>query len=166
MGEVFSRRARMTMYVSARVVEDGKEAEVALSRSISFPCKLVRFATKVSFGAARMKTAMRRRLSWVLRSASNRADDAPTPNIMPAEVGEERRVSNSGIRSFSANTSCRSMGSQPVSTKSREHEKNLESLNASVTSRFHSFAASGMLVNAVTKSRKYFETFPGNDFDR
>ena len=42
---------------------------------------------KASSGLARISNAIRRSVSCVLRSASCRADVAPTPNMMPAAAG-------------------------------------------------------------------------------
>ena len=56
---------------------------------------------KASSGLASMRSEIRRRVVWALRSASWRADAAPTPNMMPAVVGAVRRDSNSGTRSLS-----------------------------------------------------------------
>jgi len=119
---------------------------VAVINSISFSSSARRLLTKESSGAARMIRAILRRFSCVLRSASRRADDAPTPNIMPADVGAVRREIRSGMRSLSADTHCFRRGSHPTSTSSSDVEKNLESLKPSVKSLLHDLWAAGSLL--------------------
>ena len=145
--------------------DEGEEAKVAFIRSMSFSWRTVRFATNVSFGATRIIVAILRKFNWVLRSASSRAEEAPTPNIKPAAVGLDKRESISGIRSLSNNDQWRNTGNHPVSTSCTGLAKNLASLNTSVTSLFQDLAASGMFARAISRSSKYFVRFSGKDFD-
>lgn len=91
------------MKSSARVVEEGEEAGVAVRSSTSFSEREGSVGVNVSSGAARRRSEMRRRVSCVLRSVSWRADAAPTPNMIPAVVGADRRERSSGRRSLSVN---------------------------------------------------------------
>ncbi len=95
--------------------------------------------TKESSVAAIIKQATRRRFSWVLRSASRRAEVAPTPNTIPAVVGAVMRARISGIRSLSATVHCLSRGSQAALINPLLELKNRASLKASARSFFQDF---------------------------
>ena len=104
-----------------------------------------RSATKVSSLQASISVAMRRRLSCVFRSASSRAEVAPTPKTIPAVVGGVMRASSSGILSLSVTVHCFRRGSQSSWTRAKLEPKKRESLNASATSFFHDFWLFGSL---------------------
>lgn len=148
------------MKISERVAAEGEDAAVAVISSTSFSWMEERLTAKASWSEARTKVAILRRLNWVLRSASRRAEDAPTPNIIPADVGAERRARSSGMRSLSSRTHCRSIGNQPFSARAKElAQKNFESLKASATSLLQSFDASGILDIAYNIPRVLSVTF-------
>lgn len=139
MADVLRTRARSKRYISALVVEDGDEVVVAESRSTIFSCIDGRSMTKLSFTVAMIRVAARRRLSCVFRSASSRADVAPTPKTIPAVVGANSRESSSGIRSLSLKLHCLKSGSQSLSTRATVFPKNLGSLKASLRSFLQDF---------------------------
>ena len=139
---------------------------MAFRRSTIFSWRLARLTTKRSFSEAAINRAILRRLSCVFLSASSLADVAPTPNMMPAAVGDVRRESNSGIRSLSARAHERSIGSQPRFTSSCELAKNLASLNASPMSLLENLDASVMPDIAIIRSSVCWLTFSGNVFER
>lgn len=145
MADVLRVRARSRRYISARVVEDGEEVVLAERRSTTFSCMTGRSVRKLSSIVARMRVAVRRRLSCVFRSASSLADVAPTPNTIPAVVGGTSLESNSGIRSLSLKVHCLRRGSQSLSTRDTELPKNLASLNASLISFLKVFCVFGNL---------------------
>ena len=75
-----------------------------------------------------------------------RADVAPTPNMMPAEVGGVRRVKNSGILSLSTRDHCLRTGIQPSLARDNVLvQKNLESLYTSEMSFLQILEISGNL---------------------
>ena len=124
--------------------EEGEEAGVALRSSVSLSRMLGRFVTKSSSRLERRKREIRRRFSWALRSASMRAEAAPTPNTMPAEVGGMRRVRSSGIFSLSTKNHCLRIGIQPSFARVDVlAQKNRGSLYASEISFFHVLETSG-----------------------
>lgn len=166
-GEVLRRRERRSMKISERVAEEGEDAAVAVISSTSFSWIEERLTAKVSWSEARTKVAILRRLNWVLRSASRRAEDAPTPNIIPADVGADRRTRSSGMRSLSRRIHCRRIGNHPFSARAKElAQKNFESLKASATSLLQIFDASGILDIAYSIPSVLSVTFRGYDFHR
>src|SRR3569833_910154 len=162
MAPVLSTRARTTMYTSARVVDDGEDVAVAPRSSTSFSRMVGRSVTKLSLADASTSMAMRRRLSCVLRSASRRADVAPTPITMPAVVGGVMRVSISGILSLSLMVHCLSRGSQSLLIWDWLEPKNLASLKASVTSFFQAFWLLGSLESSWSSTSELLEIESGN----
>ena len=140
---------------------------MAVIRSTIFSWTPFRLTTNMSLSADRIRVATRRRLSCVFRSASSLAEEAPTPNMIPADVGDERRDSTSGIRSLSRSVHCRSIGNQPSHTSFKEFVwKNLGSLNASATSFLHDLDASGIRDIVFSMSSKLAVMFCGNVFHR
>ena len=136
-------------------------------RSTSFSWMPLRLTTNMSASADSSKVAILRRLSCVFRSASSRAEEAPTPNMIPADVGDERRDSNSGMRSLSKSAHCRSIGIQPSRTRSKEFVwKYLGSLSASATSFLQILDASGIRDIVFIISSKLPVMFRGNVFHR
>ena len=119
-----------------------------------------RLTTKVSLVAVSVRVAILLRLSCVFRSASKRAELTPTPNMIPADVGVDKRDRYSGIRSLSIIVHCRSIGNHPCSANFKElAQKNRGSLKASATSFFQVFDASGILDIAKTMLRIASVTF-------
>jgi hypothetical protein len=121
---------------------------------------------KASSGLARTSRAIRRRFSCVLRSASWRADAAPTPNIMPAVVGAEILPSSSGTRSFSDCVHCARIGSQESCRSDSGAWKNLGSLKASEMSFLSNLFPCATLVRLWRRSSRLFNTFSGNALAR
>ena len=110
---------------------------------------------------------MRRRLSWVLRSVSVRADVAPTLNMIPAEVGGARRVKSSGILSLSTRDHCLRIGIQPSFARASVlGQKKRESLYASATSFLQVLETSGSLDIILRISVVLECTFWGKLFHR
>lgn len=126
-------------------MDDGDDVGVALSSSVNLSDMVGKSVTKASSADARMSVATRRRLSWVLRSASSLAEVAPTPNTIPAVVGGLMRLIISGIFSLSFTTHCFNKGSQSCLTKSASDEKKRASLKASLISFFQVFWLPGSL---------------------
>ena len=140
---------------------------VAVMRSTILSWMPPRLTTNRSLSADSISVAILRRLSCVFRSASSLAEEAPTPNMIPADVGDERRDSNSGIRSLSRSAHCRSIGIQPFQTRSKELVwKNFGSLKASATSFLQIFDASGTRNIVFIMSSKLPVMFRGNVFQR
>lgn len=166
MAEVRRTRARKTMYMSARVVEEGEDVDVAARSSMIRSRMVGRSVTKVSVPQARISTAIRRRLSWVLRSASNLAEVAPTPKTMPAVVGGVIRLSISVIRSLSVIVHSFNRGNQSLCTKETDDPKNLESLKASPISFFQVFWLPESLVSSWRRVNVVFEIVSGKAFER
>lgn len=131
--------------MSARVVEEGDDVVVAARSSTIFSSIAGISVTKLSLIAARTNVAIRRKLSCVLRSASSRADVAPTPNTIPAVVGGSKRERSSGTFSLSLRDHCFNNGSHSLSTSGTVLPKNRGSLNASPRSFFHDFCVFGSL---------------------
>lgn len=154
------------MYISARVVEDGEEVDVAAKSSTMRSRIVGKSVTKVSVPQAKTRAAMRRRLSCVFRSASNLAEVAPTPKTMPAVVGGVMRLSISVIRSLSVIVQSLSRGNQSLRTRLTEELKNLESLKASPISFFQVFWLPGSLVSSWRRVKALLEIVSGNDFER
>ena len=141
---------------------------MAVMRSTSLSWIPPRLTTNMSVSADRIRVAIRRRLSCVFRSVSSLAEEAPTPNMIPADVGDERRDSNSGIRSLSSSAHWRSICIQSFRTRSNELFlwKNLGSLNASATSFLQILDASGIRGIVFMMSSKLLVMFRGNVFHR
>lgn len=140
---------------------------MAVIKSTIFSWMPPRLTTNMSVSADSTKVAIRRRLSCVFRSASSLAEEAPTPNMIPADVGDERRDSNSGIRSLSRSAHCRSICIQPFQTRSKEFVwKNLGSLNASATSFLQVLDPSGIRDIVFMISSTLHVIFRGNVFHR
>lgn len=148
------------------MVEDGEEVDVAASSSMMCSRIAGKSVTKVSMPQARTKTAIRRRLSCVLRSASSLAEVAPTPKTIPAVVGGVIRLSISVIRSLSAIVHSFNSGSQSLCTRVTDELKNLESLKASPMSFFHVFWLPGSLVSSWSRVSVFLEMVSGKAFER
>lgn len=134
---------------------------------MSFSWIPLRLVTKSSYSLESRRNAIRRRFSWVFRSVSVRAEVAPTPNMIPADVGEVRRVKSSGILSLSTRDHCLKTGIQPSFARVKVLEqKNLESLYASAASFLQILETSGSLDMILRISVVLESTFCGNVFHR
>lgn len=131
IGDVLRMRDRRRTKTSARVIDDGDDAGVAVRSSTIFAMICGMFGVKASSGLARMRSEVRRNVVCALRSASCRADAAPTPNMIPAVVGAVSRDSSSGTRSLSDCVHCERMGSHASRIRSTGVLKNFGSLKAS-----------------------------------
>jgi len=121
--------------MSERVVELGELVAVAVRSSVNFSMSAGRSETKVSTGHASTRVAILLRLSCVFRSASNRAEVAPTPKTIPAVEGGVRRDNSSGMRSLSLAHHCLIRGKIDEGMRdSGRREKKRGSLKASETS--------------------------------